>query len=135
MIPRQLRESEALAAGDGRFRLVGRVTGERLQFKPGEIVECEIQALPDGKKGLVAMRSVSADPEFRSRRNVYVVLGAIVGAVFGAAFALWFDVSSSSALIGAALGALIFALCSARWGDSAWEILSRDSSVDVVRRR
>src|SRR6187401_723566 len=119
--PATLRESEAIAAGDGRFRLVGRGTGERLQYKPGEIVECEIQSLPNGKKELVAMRSISSDPEFRSRRNVYVVLGAIVGAVFGAAFALWFEVSSTSALIGAASGALVFALCSARWGDSAWE--------------
>lgn len=124
--PAILRESEALPAGEGRFRLVGNAPhGERLQYKSGEIVECSICALPDGSKGLVATRSISADPEYRSRRKVYAVLGAIVGAVFGAAFALWIAVSATSVLIGATLGALTFAICSARWGDAAWEALSR----------
>jgi len=124
--PAQLRESDALPAGDGCFRLVGgRTAGERLLYRPGEIVECSIQALPDGSKALVATRSVSADPEYRSKRTVFAVTGAIVGAVFGAGFALWFETSATSALVGAALGASGFAFCSVRWGDAAWEALSQ----------
>lgn len=123
--PQTLLEVEAEPQGDGRFKLVGREADAELRFKRGEIVECEIRRMPNGKSGLVAIESVSADPEFRKRRNVYVVLGAVVGAIFGAATALWFEVSSRSAAIGAALGAIIFAYCSARWGDKAWVILSR----------
>jgi hypothetical protein len=124
--PTQFRESDAIAAGDGRFRLVGGARGaEPLLFKPGEIVECAIQTMPGGFKGLVATRSVSADPEYRSWRTIYAVTGAFVGAVFGAAFALMFVVTLTSAFIGAAVGATTFALCSIRWGDSAWTILSR----------
>ena len=124
--PALLRESEALAAGDGCFRLLGGgSSAERLLYSPGEIVECSIRALPDGSKGLVATRSVSADPEYRKRRTVFAVAGAMVGGVFGAAFALWFEATAISALVGGALGASTFAFCSVRWGDAAWEALSR----------
>jgi hypothetical protein len=94
-------------------------------FKSGEIVECDIRTLPGGSKGLVAVRSVSADPEFRKTRNVFAVVGAIVGAVFGAAAGLWIDMSLQSAIVGVAAGAVVFAFCSVRWGDTAWEVLSR----------
>jgi hypothetical protein len=123
--PTKYEEVEALAEGDGCFRLAGRARSTvPLQYKPGEIVECSILPLPNGSKGLVATRSVSSDPEYRSRRTVFAVLGAIVGAVFGAAFALWFEITSTAALVGATIGAITFALCSVRWGDRAWEILS-----------
>jgi hypothetical protein len=79
-----LREVEATPAGDGQFRIVGDLPrNEPLQFKRGEIVECEIRTLPGGSKGLVAIRSVSADPEFRKRKGVFAVLGAIVGGLLG----------------------------------------------------
>src|SRR5262245_48932120 len=88
--PAELREWDAEPAGDGQFRLVGRApTQESLRFKRGETVECEIRALPGGAKGLVAIRSVSAEPEFRKKRNVFAVLGALVGALVGALAALW----------------------------------------------
>jgi hypothetical protein len=68
---------------------------------------------------------VSGDAEFRKRRNVFAVLGAIVGGIFGTAIALWFETTASSAALGFAAGAVVFGFCSARWGDAAWEILSR----------
>jgi hypothetical protein len=124
--PTALCESDAVAAGDGRFRLVGRAPArKRLLYKRGEIVECDIRAVPGGSTGLVATRSVSADPEFRKTRNVFAVSGAIVGAVLGIVVALWVDTSLISAAIGGVLGALTFAYCSIRWGDAAWELLSR----------
>jgi hypothetical protein len=124
--PKVYRESDAVPAGDGRFRLVGGVkNGEPLQYRSGEIVECSILTLPNGSKGLVATRSVSADPEYRSRRTVYAVSGAIVGAVLGALLTLCFDWSLTLAAVGAAIGAPTFAFCSVRWGDEAWDVLSR----------
>jgi hypothetical protein len=113
-------------AGDGRFRLVGAPPkDERLQFKRGEIVECEIRAVPGGSKDLVAIRSVTAEPEFRKRQYVFAGFGAIVGAFFGAVVALWFETSLPSAAIGATGGAVTFGFCSIRWGDAAWDALAR----------
>jgi hypothetical protein len=123
--PTLLGESEAVAAGDGRFRLVGSAAQDRLLFKRGELVECDIRTLPGGSKGLVAVRSVSADPEFQKTRTVFTVCGALVGAIFGASLALWIETSFASVAIGAVAGAVLFALCSRRWGDAAWEILGR----------
>ena len=124
--PTTYAETDARAAGDGRFVLLGSTRPmAALLYRSGEIVECTIQVLPDGSKGLVATSSVSADPEYRSRRTVYASLGAFVGAIFGAALVLSFDVSLMAAVVGAAVGASIFAFCSVRWGDAAWELLSR----------
>jgi hypothetical protein len=121
-----LSEVEAVTAGEGRFRLVRAAShGEATQFKRGEIVECEIRALADGSKGLVAVRSVSADPEFRKRRNMFAMFGAIVGGVLGAAIALWIETTWVSAAVGLLLGAAVFGLSSVRWGDDAWVVLSR----------
>jgi hypothetical protein len=122
--PTVLRESDAVAAGNGRFRLVA-PQSERLIFKCGEIVECEIQTTPNGPKDLVAVRSISADPEYRKTRHVFATLGAFVGAVLGAAIALFFEISPTSAIIGAAIGAVAFSFCSVRWGDAAWQYLGR----------
>jgi uncharacterized membrane protein YfcA len=63
---------------------------------------------------------MSADPEFRKRRNVFAVCGALVGAAIGVLVA--FEISSSllAVAIGGVLGAAIFAFCSVRWGDAAW---------------
>ena|SRR5690349_15090517 len=121
-----LREVEAVAAGDGQFRLVGSgPPGDSMQFKRGETVECEIRALANGSKALVAVRSMSADPEFRKRRNMFAVFGAIVGAILGAALALWIEATATSAAIGVLVGAVGFGFCSVRWGDDAWVILSK----------
>jgi hypothetical protein len=121
-----LREVDGVAVGDGQFRIVGRPPSvERLQFKSGEIVECEIRRLPKGSQALVAIRSVSADPEFRKRRNVFAVCGAIVGGFVGTLIALQFILSTTSAATGFLLGALAFGFCSVRWGDAAWETLSK----------
>ena len=124
--PETLHLVDAVPMGEGRFRLAGPAArGEALQFTRGQIVECEGRRLPDGSKGLVAVRALSEDPEFRKRRNIYAVLGVFVGGVFGAVFALWFSMTFASMAIGALLGAIGFAFCSVRWGDAAWEILSR----------
>lgn len=121
-----LQEVEATPAGDGRFRLVGSTPpGAKLRFQRGETVECEIQALPNGSKDLVAIRSISADPEFRKRRNLYAVFGAIVGGLLGATVALWFETTATAAALGFAFGAALFGFCSVRWGDDAWTMLSR----------
>jgi hypothetical protein len=121
-----LRETEAVPVGDGRFRLVGSPPKhERLLYKKGEIVECDIRTLPGGSKGLVAVRSVSADPEFQKTQTVFIVFGALVGLVLGVIIAVWIDTSLVSASIGAVLGATIFAFCSKRWGDAAWDILGK----------
>lgn len=123
--PASLREVEATPAGDGQFRIVGAMPrDESMQFKRGEIVECEIRTLPGGSKGLVAVRSVSADPEFQKRRNVFAIFGAIVGGILGAGLALWIETTATSVALGLAFGSLIFGYCSARWGDAAWEVLS-----------
>jgi outer membrane lipoprotein SlyB len=74
---------------------------------------------------LVATRSVSADPEFRKRQSVFAIFGAFMGALLGATIGLWIEISPVAAAIGAAVGAIAFAYCSTRWGDSAWDILSR----------
>lgn len=123
--PDALREIDATPAGDGRFRIVGlAAAGDHLQFTSGEIVECEIRRLPTGKNALVAVRSVSADPEYRKRRNMFAVLGVLMGGVVGALIALSFVVSTVSAASGAVVGAIVFGFCSVRWGDDAWVILS-----------
>ena len=120
-----LREVDATPAGDGQFRIVGPLPpNESLQFKRGEIVECEIRKLPGGSKGLVAVRSASADPEFQKRRNVFAILGGMVGGILGLAIALWFETTMTSAALGFTSGAVIFGFCSVRWGDSAWMLLS-----------
>lgn len=123
--PNSLREVEATPAGDGQFRIVGAMPrNEPMQFKRGEVVECEIRKLPGGSKGLVAVRSASADPEFQKRRNVFAILGGIVGGILGVAIALSFETTGTSAAVGFASGALIFGFSSVRWGDSAWMFLS-----------
>ena len=124
--PTSLMQIDATPAGDGQFRLVGAAPrSEPLQFKRGEIVECEIRTLPGGSKGLVAVRSVSADSEFQKRRMVFGTFGAVVGGILGMAIALWIETTATSAALGLVLGAAIFGFCSVRWGDSAWDILSR----------
>ena len=122
--PASLREVDAVAAGHARFRLVDDLSrGEPARFKRGEIVECEIRALPNGKNGLVAFRSVSADPEFRKRRTIYAICGAFCGGAFGAILALLFDATATSAAFGVLLGAVCFGYSSIRWGDAAWDLL------------
>ena len=120
--PAVLGESDAVPVGEGCFRIAGS-QGARLLFKRGDIVECDIRTLPSGSKGLVAIRSMSADPEFKKRRNVFAVCGALVGAAIGVLVA--FEISSSllAVAIGGVLGAAIFAYCSVRWGDAAWWLL------------
>jgi len=68
---------------------------------------------------------VSADSEFQKRRMVFGIFGAVVGGILGLAIALWIETTANSAALGLVLGAAIFGFCSVRWGDSAWDILSR----------
>lgn len=100
-------------------------TVETTRYKRGEIVECEIRALPDGSKGFVAIRSVSDDPKFRSRRRIFATFGVIVGGLLGAGAALWIELSGIFLVVGLVVGAIVFGFASARWGDSAWLALSR----------
>lgn len=121
-----LRASDAKAVGSGRFAVVGPVAkGEHWKFMPGEIVECESRTLPDGSKGLVAVCSVLPDPEVRSRRMVYGWCGALVGGVLGLWAALWLGFGGKSLLAIAACCSIVFAWCSIRWGDDAWDVLSK----------
>ncbi len=124
--PSVMLELDAVPLGDGRFRLVGAApTDKRMIFGRGEIVACEISPLPNGLHGLVATHSLSSDPEFRRRRTIHGVLGAIVGSLAGAAAALQVFPAQLSLAIGASLGAIVFAYCSVRWGDVAWKVLAR----------
>ena len=121
-----LREVEAIPNGGGRFRIAGSGShAEPVRFKRGEIVECEIRTLANGSKGLVAFRSMSADPEFRSRRIIFGVSGAIVGGILGTAFGFWTVRSGAGAAVGLLVGAVLFSFSSFRWGDEAWTALSR----------
>jgi len=124
--PGSLRAAEGVPVGDGRFRLEGHPSPEDAwQFKPGEIVECSSQTLADGSKALVAVSSVTSDPEYRSSRAVYAVVGAVVGAFVGAWCALGIHPSAPSVAVGAVLGGGVFAICSVRWRDAAWRAWSR----------
>ena len=69
--------------------------------------------------------SVAPDPEDRSRRIVFGVCGAFVGALLGFWYSLWLGFSGLGLMAVAAACSIVFALCSMRWGDSAWDILSR----------
>jgi hypothetical protein len=123
---KELREVEAIANGEGRFRIASSASQtEPVQFKRGEIVECEVRTLANGSKGLVAFRSMSADPEFRSRQIIFAVSGAIVGGIFGTAFGFWTVRNGAGAAVGLFVGAAIFSFSSIRWGDAAWMALSR----------
>jgi hypothetical protein len=121
-----LRPSDAKAVGNGRFAVAGPVaSGERWQFMPGELVECENRTLPDGSKGLVAVSSVLSDPEDRSRRAVYGWCGAVVGGMLGAWISFWIGFSGMPLLMIAAGCAVSFSWSSMRWGDDAWDVLSK----------
>ena len=120
-MPTSLREADAVPVGEGRFRLVSRPEkGEQWQFKPGEIVECASRTLADGSKVLVAEFSASADPEYRKRRTVYAIAGAICGAGAGAFHALETFDSRASVIVGAIVGGCVFAVLSVRWRDAWW---------------
>lgn len=119
--PSELRAAQAVPAGEGRFRLVSRPQfNDRWQFTPGEIIECDSRTLPDGSKVLVAVSSASSDPEYRKRRTMYAVLGAIVGAFSGAWFAFEIHPGAMSLALGAVIGGCLFAMVSVRWRDAAW---------------
>ena len=117
-----LRPAQAVPVGEGLLRLLGPVPlGEVWRFLPGEYIEYEDQLLPSGTHGIVATRSASRDPEFRSRRRLYAVLGFPVGTLvtmywtsrFAFFHASWF-------LLWSLLGGMIFSVLSVRWGDRAW---------------
>jgi hypothetical protein len=134
--PTVLCESDAVAFGEGRFRLVGSAPRqERLLFKRGEIVECEIRTLPDGSNGLVAARSVSADPEFQKKQRVFAICGVLVGAALGGTAGFWIEISPAAIGIGSVIGAALFGYCSTRWGDSAWVILGHALKSEWLRVR
>jgi hypothetical protein len=124
--PEVLRSAEAKAVGYGKFTVLGPVApGERWQFMPGEIVECESRTLADGSKGLVAVSSSLRDPEERSRRIVYGWTGAVVGGILGLWIETWMGGSFVSLLAAGAFCSVTFAICSMHWGDAAWDMLSR----------
>jgi len=123
--PSALREADAVPVGEGRFRLVGRPRqGDQWRFKPGEIVECASRTLEDGSKVLVAESSASADPEYRKRRAVYAIVGAIFGLGTGALHALAVYPSIASVIVGALIGGCVFALLSVRLRDAWWRAWS-----------
>jgi len=129
--PTELREAEGEAMGEGRFCLAGRAEpGERWQFTSGEIVECAYQELGNGSRGLVAVVSLSSDPEYRKRRTIY----AIAGAVFGAIVGVWFEFSSESSVssmaVAAGIGAVVFAFLSVQGRDAAWRAWSWWTSLN-----
>ena len=124
--PSVVRASDAKAVGKGRFAVSGPVArGERWQFMPGELVECESRTLPDGSKGLVAVSSVLSDPESRSRRMVFGWCGAVVGGILGLWASFWLGIDGVPSLVVAASCSVGFAWCSMRYGDDAWDILSK----------
>ncbi len=88
-------------------------------------MECESRTLPDGSKGLVAVSSVLLDPEIRSRRKVYGWCGAIVGGILGLWAAIWLGFGGMALLTVTACCSIAFAYSSVRWGDDAWDLLSR----------
>ena len=123
--PTELREAEGEAMGEGKFRLAGRpAPSERWQFAPGEIVECVDQELGNGSRGLVTVLSLSADAEFRKRRTVYGIAGAIVGAIVGVWFVFSPESSISSMAVAAGIGAVVFAFLSVQGRDAAWRAWS-----------
>jgi len=124
--PGSLRPSDARAVGNGQFSVVGPVSaGERWAFMPGELVTCESRTLPDGSKGLVAVTSVLVGPGERARRTVVGWCGAFVGAILGLLGAIFLGFEGISLLAVAAGCSMAFAWSSMRWGDDAWEVLSR----------
>jgi hypothetical protein len=124
--PGTFRASEAKPVGNGQFSVAGPVAaGERWQFMPGEIVECESRTLPDGSKGLVAVSSVSPDPEASARRTVFGWCGALVGALLGLGSAIGLGIGGVPIFLVGVFCAIVFAWCSMRWGDDAWDVLSK----------
>ena len=124
--PGSLRASDAKAVGNGLFAVAGPVSaGERWEFMPGELVKCESRTLPDRSKGLVAVSSVLLDPESRARRAVYGWCGAFVGGILGLWGAILLGLEGVSLFAVAAFCSVSFAWSSVRWGDEAWEVLSR----------
>jgi hypothetical protein len=129
--PAALRVAEAVASGEGRFKLVGGpAPGDCWQFGPGEVVECAAQSLADGSRVLVAVSSASADQDYRKRRMVFGVAGAAFGSLAGAVVGFWVHPSVSSLAVGALVGAVTAAVLSIRWGDAAWRMWSRWMSSD-----
>ena len=82
-----------------RRRIVGRLIGQRV--------------------------AVFVDQRLKTHLVVGGIFGAVVGGILGMAIALWIETTANSAVLGLVLGAAIFGFCSVRWGDSAWDILSR----------
>ncbi len=124
--PGALRPSDARPVGYGQFAVLGPVAaGERWQFMPGTVVECESRTLPDGSKGLVAVSSAPPDSEGRSRRIVHGVCGALVGGILGLWIAFWLGFGGLGLLATASCCSAAFAFCSVHWGDDAWDVLSR----------
>ncbi len=122
--PGAFRPCDAKAVGNGQFAVAGPMAkGDKWKFLPGELVECESRTLPDGSKGLVAVSSVSPDPEVRSRRVVFGWCGALVGGLLGCAAAMSLGFSGRPLLAIAASCAVLFAWISVRWGDDAWDML------------
>jgi hypothetical protein len=124
--PSELREALAVPFGEGGFRVVSRpAPGDNWQFKPGEIVECSSQTLADGTNGLVAVFSSSSDPEFRKRRVIYAVCGAVFGAFIGAWLASEVLTGMTALIIGAVVGGCVCSILSVAWKDGAWRTWGR----------
>lgn len=119
--PSELRSTDAAAAGEGRFRILGEpIKGEKWRFKRGEVVECVSQPLSDGILALVAVHSCSKDPEYRKRRMTYAVLGGLFGAFVGAGIALLLKLSLPIVMVATLLGGVVVGVLSVRWRDAAW---------------
>jgi len=58
----------ALHLSDSMFELLGpQPEHEDWQFKPGQVVECQVQAFSGGDSGLVAMRALPPNNSFKGK--------------------------------------------------------------------
>ena len=72
----------------------------------------------------------SNDPEYRKRRVIYAVCGAMFGAFFGALLAFQIFTGTTSLILGAVIGGCAFSILSVVWKDAAWRAWGRWESRD-----
>jgi hypothetical protein len=86
-----------------------------LADQPGSLRPSDARAVGNGQFSVVG----------RARRTVFGWCGAFVGAILGLLGAIFLGFEGISLLAVAAGCSMAFAWSSMRWGDDAWEVLSR----------